>query len=171
MLISVLKRAISTSKNALNVGNRKLLKILGASQKVNNIDDVNPSNLTNLLFNFFVENVNECKYFDIPMRSLSFIQNQNLLLFFHVNIRSLTKNFDALHELTSSLPVFRNVACVSAETRIKGNPLISISIPNYNFFHKDSPTNAEGIAIHVSKKHRFKLIQQLKLKLKGCEKL
>ena len=165
---SVLKRIISASKNVLNIGNRKLLEILGASQVVNNTDDVNHSELSNLLFNSLVENVNECRYFDIPTRSSCFVQNQNSLSVFHVNIRSLTKNFDALYYLISSLPVSPDVVCVS-ETRIKGDPLINISIPNYNFVHKYSPTNAGGVAI--SKKHQFKVIQEFKLNLKGCEEL
>ena len=139
-----LKRVMYVSKNALNVRSRKLLEILGTSQVVTNVDH---SELTNLLFNSLVENVNECKYFDIPMRS-SFVQNQNSLSVFHVNIRSLTKNFDALYELISSLPVSPDVVCVS-ETRIKDDLLINISIPNYNFFHKDSPTNAGGVAIYT----------------------
>ena len=104
------------------------------------------------------------------MRSSSFVQNQNSLSIFHVNIKSLTKNFDALYELISSLPVSPDVICVS-EARIKGDPWINISIPNYNFFHKDSPTNAEGIAIYALKKHQFKVIQEFKLNLKGCEEL
>ena len=167
---SVLKRVMSASKNALNVGSRKLLEILGASQVINNTDDVNHSELTNLLFKSLVENVNECEYFDIPMRSSSFFQNQNSLSVFHVNIRSLTKNFDTLYELILSLPVSPDVVCVS-ETRIKSDPLINILIPNYNFFHKNSPTNAGGVAIYVSKKHQFKVMQEFKLNLKGCEEL
>ena len=54
-------------------------------------------------------------------------------------------------------------------------PLINISIPNYNFVHKYSPTNAGGVAIYIyiyiSKKHQFKVIQEFKLNLKGCEEL
>ena len=152
----------------MNVGNRKLLEIFGTSQVVNNTDDVNHSELTNLLFNFLVENVNECKYYDIPMPSSCFVQNQNSLSVFHVNIRSLNKNFDALYELILSLPVSPDVICAS-KTRTKGNPLINISIPNYSFFHKDSLTNAGEVAIYVSKKHQFKVIQEFKLTLKGCE--
>ena len=90
---------------------RKLLEILGTSQVVTNTNDLDHSELTNLLFNYLVENVNECKYFDIPMRSFSFVQNQNSLSVFHVNIRSLTKIFDALYELISSLPVSPDVVC------------------------------------------------------------
>ena len=122
---SVLKCVMSASKNAFNVGNRKLLEILSASRVVNNTDDINHSELTDLLFSSLVENVNECKYFDIPMRSSSFVQNQISLSVFHVNIRSLTKHFDALYKLITSLPVSPDVVCVS-ETRIKDDPLIRV---------------------------------------------
>ena len=64
---SVLKRTMFESKNALNVSNRKLLEILIASQMVSNTADVNQKGLTNLLLNSLNENVNECKYFDIPI--------------------------------------------------------------------------------------------------------
>ena len=136
-------------QKCVELGNRKLLEILDGSQVVNNTDDVSHSELTSLLFNSLVENANQCKYFDIPMRSSSFVQNQNSLSVFHVNISSLTKNFDALYELISSLPVSPEVVCVS-ETRIKDDPLIKISIPNHNFFHKDLPTNAGGVALYYS---------------------
>ena len=54
---------------------------------------------------------------------------------------------------------------------MKGDPVINISIPNYNFFQKDSPTNAGLVAMYVSKKHQFKVIQEFKPNSKGCEEL
>ena len=82
----------------------KLLEILGASQAFST-DNLNHSELTNQLLNSLVENVNECIYFDIPIGSLSFIQNQNSRSFFHVSMRSLARNFDILYELISSLSI------------------------------------------------------------------
>ena len=89
-----------------------------------------------------------------------------IAVLFVETIRSFTKNFDALYELILSLPVFPDVVCAS-ETRIKGDPVINISIPNYNFFHKNSPINAGGVAIiYVLKTHQLKIIQEFKLNLK-----
>ena len=42
-----------------------------------------------------------------------------------------------------------DILCVS-ETKIKISPLINISLPGYEFFHVDSPTNAGGVVIYIS---------------------
>ena len=58
-----------------------------------------------------------------------------------------------------------------SETRLKGNPLINISLPDYNFVHSDSVTNAGGVAVYVSTKYKFQLDCDLEMKLNGCEEL
>ena len=60
--------------------------------------------------------------------------------------------------------------CVS-ETRLKGNPLINIAIPSYNFVHADSVTNAGGVGVYVSSKFRFQADLELNLNLNGCEEI
>ena len=60
--------------------------------------------------------------------------------------------------------------CVS-ETRIKGDPLVNISLPQYNLVHDDSTTRAGGVAIYVSKKFRFETEPKFKMKIDGCEDL
>ena len=37
------------------------------------------------------------------------------------------------------------------ETRLSSNSISTLDIPNYNFFHTDSPTPAGGAAIYVNK--------------------
>ena len=60
--------------------------------------------------------------------------------------------------------------CVS-ETRLKGEPLIDISIPNYKFVHTDSTTKAGGVVIYISFKFDFELNCELEMHIKGCEDL
>ena len=58
-----------------------------------------------------------------------------------------------------------------SETRIKGDPLVNISLPQYNLVHDDSTTRAGGVAIYVSKKFRFETKPKFKIKIDGCEDL
>ena len=98
--------------------------------------------------------------------------NQTTMSIIHINIRSLNKpeNFEALHEFLTLLPYSLDIVCVS-ETRLKGNPLINISLPDYNFVHSDSVTNAGGVAVYVSTKYKFKLDCDLEMILNGWEEL
>ena len=65
---------------------------------------------------------------------------------------------------------FFQTSCVS-ETRLKGDSLINVLIPGYNFVHSDSVTNAGGVAIYVSSKFQFTLDHKLNLNVNGCEDL
>ena len=60
--------------------------------------------------------------------------------------------------------------CVS-ETRLKGKPLTNITINDYNFAQTDSVTNAGGVAIYISSKYKFELVQSYNMNLNGCEDL
>ena len=90
------------------------------------------------------------------------------MTFFHINIRSSNKNFDDFHDLIYSFPKTLDVVCVS-ETRIKGNSLVNISIPGYNFFHVDSLTNAGGVGVYVSKHLNCDINANVSLNLPQCE--
>ena len=67
----------------------------------------------------------------------------------HLNIRSLNKNFDQLHEFLVSIRTRPDVICLT-ETRIKNDPLVNITISQYKFYHVDSQTSAGGVAVYVS---------------------
>ena len=58
-----------------------------------------------------------------------------------------------------------------SETRLKGEPLTNITIPDYNFAQTDSVTNAGGVAIYFSSKYKFELVQSYNMNLNGCEDL
>ena len=48
-------------------------------------------------------------------------------------------------------------------------PLTNITIPDYNFAHTGSVTNAGGVAIYISSKYKFELVQSYNMNLNGCE--
>ena len=60
--------------------------------------------------------------------------------------------------------------CIS-ETRLKGDPLINIRLPNYTFVHADSLTNAGGVGVYVSSKFQFEVHPTLEIKINGFENL
>ena len=80
----------------------------------------------------------------------------NSLTILHLNIKSLNKNFDELHELLVAIRIRPDVICLT-ETRIKNDPLVNITVPQYKFYHVDAQTSASGIAVYVSDNFTFKL--------------
>ena len=114
--------------------------------------------VTELSFCSLLNNISECKYFDVPSNdpTSSFHNIKNIISLLHVNIRSLNKqeNFDALY--VTLLPFTADIMCVS-ETRLTGDPLINTAIQNYKFVHADSVTNAGEVGVYVSSKFRFQV--------------
>jgi len=119
--------------------NRKLLKLLDTSQPDNQVTD-SSCDLNDLFCNSLFSSIIECDYFDVP--SLDFtdigptVDHHTTFILLHINMRSINnlKNFDALHEFLTSLSYTPDIICIS-KTRIKMEPLINISLPNYNFIH------------------------------------
>ena len=50
-----------------------------------------------------------------------------------------------------------------SETKINSNTCLNLNIPNFDFFHNDSPTNAEGVGIYVNQSLKYKLRNDLLL--------
>ena len=71
------------------------------------------------------------------------LTNKRYLSIFHLNVRSLVKNFDNLHLLINSLPVQPDIIAIT-ETKLNCNSHIDfIQLDNYNFIRKDSPSVVE----------------------------
>ena len=135
------------------------------SNPSNNFDVVNSSVDT------ITSNIHPCKYHN------SFIYPQNksntTKIFFsliHFNIRSLQKNFDSLHEFLSRQQSSPDIICLS-ETRLKEQPLININIRGYSFIHIDSPTNAGGVAMHISTTIQHSILTEVQMDTNGCENI
>ena len=88
-----------------------------------------------------------------------------------MNLRSINnfQNFDTFEEFLTDLSFSPDIVCVF-ETRLKGEPLINISIPNFKFVHADSTTKAGGVAIYVSSKFDFERDRKLEMHIKGLRR-
>ena len=64
-----------------------------------------------------------------------------------------------------------DIICLS-ETKIKDeNITIPLGIPNNEFIHTDSKTNAGGVAMYINSEIKFEVLQHLHLDLNNCEDL
>ena len=98
------------------------------------------------------------------------ISNNDNFFLFHLNIPSLQKHLDSLKELLHQLSIPPDVICYT-ESKLKDGFSGTISIPDYNFFHANSPTNAGGVVIYVSKDLDAKLETDYQFQMVGCENL
>ena len=55
--------------------------------------------------------------------------------------------------------------------QLRGDSLTNITIPNYDFVHADSTTNAGGVAVYISSNYNFELDPKLDMKVNDCEEL
>ena len=76
----------------------------------------------------------------------------------HVDIRFLHKNFDLLYKFIQSLQFIPQIICIT-ETRMKYQPQINVSIPNYSFAHVNSNSNAVGVAMYIHKNIIYQVIE------------
>ena len=76
----------------------------------------------------------------------------------HLNIRSITKNFDALYEFIFCLSFILDLVCLT-EVRIEDQPLANIKIPGYSFVHINWQSYAGCVAIYISKNLTFRLCE------------
>ena len=60
------------------------------------------------------------------------------------------KIFESFLDFLQTFKKLPDLICVS-ETKLKSLPLRNLSIPNYEFYFSNSPTNARGVAIYISK--------------------
>ena len=94
------------------------------------ISDHSPEEVNDCFLNFF--NIKLCDYLNLNSKQPTFDPNRSLVLLY-LNIRSLHKNFDNLHDFLVELNFLSDVICLT-ETRIKLHPLLNISLPNFFFF-------------------------------------
>ena len=62
------------------------------------------------------------------------------MIFLHVNISSLQKNYNEVNQFISDLPIKPLIICIR-ETKLKGIPDANISFPGYVFIYENSSTN------------------------------
>ena len=90
----------------------------------------------------------------------------NGFLIVHVNIRSLTKNFDVLEELLVEIRKMPDILVIS-ETKLQAR--IRFNLQGYTFIQKDSKTSAGGIGIFVKNFISFSITNKFNFNLATCE--
>ena len=91
----------------------------------------------------------QSEYYDIPkLDNILCKAHGKGISLFHCNIRSLSKNLTLLIDMLYSIDSWQEIIAVT-ETRLNSNSISNVHLPNYNFFHVDSPILAGGTAIYV----------------------
>ena len=103
------------------------------------------------------------------LRNLMRKQNNSSLMI-HFNTRSLAKNKNLIEEFITEIKYSPEIIGIS-ETKINSNTCLNLNIPNFDFFHNDSPTNAGGVGIYVNQSLKYKLRNDLLLNVPNCEDL
>jgi len=98
----------------------------------------------------------QCKYFDLNYKIKLFTLRNRDISILSTNIQSLHKNFDFLLDLLENFDQIPDIICPT-ETKLK-DTYSNVNISNYNFFHSPSPTNADGVAMHISTKFAVKSV-------------
>ena len=93
------------------------------------------------------------------MKNLSIDENNSIFIL-HLNISSLQKHFDELHELLLCLPSHLDILCIT-ETRIADTPLCNIELPNYNYFYRKSPNVVGGVGLYIKHGIQFEFIENI----------
>ena len=95
----------------------------------------------------------KCQYMDINEFKSSKFNSVNTLSFFHLNVASLSHNFEGLHAILASLEFDFDVIGIS-ETRIKISSSITsnLHIKNYHFENNPTESSAGGTGLYISTK-------------------
>ena len=112
-----------------------------------------PSEICDQIFNSITSNIADCDFIDFYDNSSNLWNGNDSLILEHLNIRSLHKNFDNLHEFVSLLPFKPDVICLS-ESRIN-QPLKNIQLQGHNFLNAKPGKKAGGVAVYLSIKFNF----------------
>ena len=120
-----------------------------------------PSEMCDQIFNSITSNIADCDYIDFYDNNLNLWNGNDSLILVHLNIRSLHKNFDDLHEFVSLLPFKPDVICLS-ESRINQS-LKNIQLQGYNFLNAKPGKKAGGVAVYLSMKFNFTQLKSFQL--------
>ena len=104
-----------------------------------------------------------CKYRDIEYFSdLDKSLKNNSLSLLHLNVCSLSKNFDQLHNLLTQLNLELDFIGIT-ETHLTSKAIspCNLSIENYIIEHTPTESLAGGALLYINKKHAYKLCNDL----------
>ena len=144
---------MSIPKGNLNKPTDALVNLMN---QLNNLTDDEKENEMNLP---------NCKYRDTDyFKNLTKDFKRKALSFFHMNVCSLTKNFDDFHILPSNLNVNFDILAIT-ETRIKkdSSSPINRQLSNYSIEHTPTESSAGGTLLYINKRLSYQLRNDLKI--------
>ena len=98
----------------------------------------------------YVQAINS-KYYDLPEFSklYSSLSGKTFSLF-HVNTRSLSKNFDQLQNVLSAAKIdFDLIGITETKQQVDKDFLVNVNITGYHMYTQPSKSNAGGVAIYI----------------------
>ena len=103
------------------------------------------------------ENLPNCKYRDKLFFQSRCLFKSKCLSFFHLNINSLSKNFDNFNHLINELKLEFDILGIS-ESRILKSKSLNANVSLQNYVNEQTPTEstAGGALRYISKKHSYK---------------
>ena len=110
-------------------------------------------------------NLPNCKYRDTDyFKNLTKDFKRKALSFFHMNVCSLTKNFDDFNILLGDLNVSFDILAIM-ETRIKkySSSPINLRLNNYLIEHTPTELSAGGTLLYINKRPSYQLRNDLRL--------
>ena len=104
------------------------------------------------------ENLPNCKYRDISYFSnLDVELKSKCLSFFHLNINSLSKNFDNFNHLINELKLEFDILGISESRILKSQSLnTNVSLQNYVIEQTPTESTAGGALLYINKRHSYK---------------
>jgi len=127
----------------------------------------NSTELCDHIFNSLNNNISDCVFIDVEDNNLNLTNEVDSLILLYLNIRSLIKYHDDLHEFIALLPFSPDVMCLS-ESRINQSSK-NIQIPGYNFVNVKPDKQTGGVSVYTSSKLKF--FQLENYKLNGAESI
>ena len=106
-----------------------------------------------------------CKYREIDyFQKLSSNFKRRTLSFFHMNVSSLTKNFDDFNILLNDLNANFDILAIK-ESRIKkdSSSPVNLHLDNYSVEQTPTETSAGGTLLYINKRLSYQLRNDLKL--------
>ena len=104
------------------------------------------------------EKISSSKYYDIEeMHNIEIPHKNKSLSLFHINARSLHKNFDDLQHLLSCTKKKFDIIVIS-ETRITKQVFLSnnLNLNNYSFEFTPTETSASGTLLYIANHLSYK---------------
>ena len=109
------------------------------------------------------ENLTNCKYRDISYFSNFDVElKSKCLSFFHLNINSLSKNFDNFNHLINKLKLEFDILGISESRILKSQSLnTNVSLQNYVIEQTPTESTAGGALLYINKRHSYKTCPDL----------